>query len=85
MQILATLDPHTLLYIFLPALLFESAQVSVGAALRWVVVVACRPLQAASREAARTHHAIAEAFTWYRLLVSHMMPRFNRVCAPSGD
>jgi len=26
MQILATLDPHTLLYIFLPALLFESAQ-----------------------------------------------------------
>lgn len=30
MQILATLDPHTLLYIFLPALLFESAQVSVA-------------------------------------------------------
>ena len=27
MQVIATLDPHTLLYIFLPALLFESAQV----------------------------------------------------------
>lgn len=27
MKVIATLDPHTLLYIFLPALLFESAQV----------------------------------------------------------